>query len=335
MKYTNTTDIPLVLAVWLAANRGYDLEYQPDIISATTLFKPVRSIILSRRVAANQQSVDIESLVQAALGTAVHTAVEDAWIYGRDQAMSALNIPREIQERVVFNPDGDDGPFFLDDDYHIPVYMEQRTAKTLDVDGVSWTISGKFDAVVDGTVEDVKTTKTFNWIKGSNDDKYALQGSIYRWLNPEIITGDFINVLMIFTDWSEYKAKADPTYPQKRVIVRKLPLLSLEETESYIMERLRLLNRYLDKPEAELPACTPDELWMDPPKWAYYRDRTKLTRATKLFDTAAEANTRLAQDGNKGTIVKRDMEPKFCKYCPALPVCTQAEGYINQGILKI
>ncbi|MEE4244764.1 MAG: hypothetical protein V2I33_05105, partial [Kangiellaceae bacterium] len=87
MQYTNYTDIPLVLAVWLAANRGYDLEYKPDVISATTLFKPVRSIILSRRVAANQQSVDIESLVQSALGTAVHTAVEDAWIEGRTEGM--------------------------------------------------------------------------------------------------------------------------------------------------------------------------------------------------------------------------------------------------------
>lgn len=333
MKYTNTTDIPLVLAVWLAANRGYDLEYQPDVISATTLFKPVRSIILSRRVAANQQSVDIESMVQSALGTAVHTAVEDAWCADKFKAMEKLNIPESVREKICFNPDPKWG--WQDDPDKICIWMEQRTNKTLDVDGVQWTISGKFDAVVDGTVEDVKTTKTFNWIKGSNDDKYALQGSIYRWLNPEIITGDFINVLMIFTDWSEYKAKADPTYPQKRVIVRKLPLLSLEETESYVYERLRLLNRFLDKPEADLPACTPDELWMDPPKWAYYKDRTKLTRATKLFDTAAEANTRLAQDGNKGTIVKRDMEPKFCKYCPALPVCTQAEGYINQGILKI
>lgn len=333
MQYTNFTDIPLVLAVWLAANRGYDLEYHPDVISATTLFKPIRSIVLSRRVAAEQQSIDIESLVQAALGTAVHTAVEDAWIDDKLKAMERLGYPEAVREKICLNPDPKWG--WDKDDDKICIYMEQRTSKTLDVDGHQWTISGKFDAVVQGTVQDVKTTKTFNWIKGSNDEKYRLQGSIYRWLNPDIITGDFVEILMIFTDWSELKAKADPTYPQKRVIVRKLPLLSLEETESYIMERLRLLNRFMDKPEPELPQCTPDELWMDPPKWAYYKDRTKLTRATKLFDTAAEANTAMAKDGNTGTIVKRDMEPKFCKYCSALPVCTQAEGYIAQGILTL
>lgn len=333
MQYTNTTDIPLVLGVWLAANRGYDLKYQPDVISATTLFKPVRSIILSRRVAAEQQSVDIESLVQAALGTAVHTAVEDAWEADYKGAMAKLGIPDSVIKKIAMNPDPKWG--WQNEDDKICIWMEQRTTKPINVDGVNWYISGKFDAVVDGAVEDVKTTKTFNWIKGSNDEKYRLQGSIYRWLNPEIITKDHVNILMIFTDWSELKAKADSKYPQKRVIVRKLPLLSLEETESYIMERLRLLNRYMDKPEGELPQCTPDELWMDPPKWAYYKNRTKLTRATKLYDTSVEANAAMAKDGNTGKVVRRDMEPKFCRYCPALPVCTQAESFIQQGILKI
>jgi len=329
MQYTNFTDIPLVLAVWLAADAGYDLEYNPEVVSATTLFNPIRSIILNRRIKASLKSVDIADLVPAAVGSAVHQSVEDAWIYHRDTAFTRLGIPAEIRARILFNPESED----LKED-SIPIYMEQRTAKEMNVDGVKWTVSGKFDAVVQGTVEDVKTTKTFNWIKGSNDDKYGKQGSIYRWLNPDIITQDHVNILMIFTDWSELKAKADKTYPQKRVIVRKISLMSMEETESYVMERLRLLNRYLDKPEAELPQCTPDELWMDPPKWAYYKDRTKLGRATKLFDNAAEANLQLSKEGRTGTVVKRDMEPKFCRYCDARPICTQAEGYIAQGILQ-
>lgn len=328
MQYTNFTDIPLVLAVWLAADANYDLEYHPEVISATTLFNPIRSIILRRRIQSAQKSIDIADLVQAAVGSAVHTAVEEAWIYHRDVAFERLGIPPEVRERILFNPEPGD----LTDDC-IPIYMEQRNSKRVDVDGVGWTVSGKFDAVVEGTVEDVKTTKTFNWIKGGNDDKYAKQGSIYRWLNPDIIVGDHVNILMIFTDWSDLKAKADRNYPQKRVIVRKLPLMSMEETESYIMERLRLLNRFMDKPEGELPQCTPDELWMDPPKWAFYKDATKLTRATKLFDTAAEANLALSQNGG-GKVVRRDMEPKFCRYCDARPVCTQAEGYIAQGILQ-
>lgn len=327
MQYTNFTDIPFVLAVWLAADHGYDLEYDPNTISATTLMKPTRSIILTRRIMAEQQSIDIVDLVAAKLGSAVHTAVEEAWIYHRDEAMRRLGVPDNVIKRICLNPDPDQP---LPDDA-IPIYMEQRASKEID----GWKVSGKFDVVWQGTVEDTKTTKTFNYISGSNDEKYSLQGSIYRWLNQDIITSDHINVLMIFTDWSELKAKADKTYPQKRIIVRKLDLLSIEETESWVRNRLAELTRYLDKKQEELPLCTPDELWMDPPQWAYYKDKTKLARATKLFDTAAEAQTRLVQDGNTGVVVKRDMEPKFCRYCPASPVCTQAEGYIAQGILKL
>ena len=331
MQYTNTTNIPLILAVWLAADNGYDLVPHPDTVSATGLMKPVRSIVLSRRVATNLVSTDIADMVPAKLGTAVHTAVEEAWLYHRDQALHNLGVPPQIAAKIVLNPDP--GQVLPDD--AIVIHMEQRTAKMITVDDKDWTVSGKFDAVVEQTVEDVKTTKTYNWIKGSNDVKYGLQGSIYRWLNPEIIIEDHINILMIFTDWSPLKAKADPTYPQKRVIVKKVPLMSLEETESWIRAQLTNLHRYLDKSQEELPQCTPEELWMDPPKWAYYKDKTKLVRATKLFDNAPEANLKLAQDGNKGLIVKRDMEPRFCRYCPAVSVCTQAEGYIAQGILQL
>lgn len=327
MQYTNHTDIPFVLAVWLAADGGYDLVPDPTTISATSLLKPTRSVILGKRIQAEQQSIDIVDLVQAKLGTAVHTAVEEAWLYHRDKAFKRLGIPDHVAKRIVLNPDPNED---LPDDA-LPIYMEQRSSRELE----GWTVSGKFDVVWQGAVEDVKTTKTFNFIKGSNDEKYSLQGSVYRWLNQDIIKEDYVNILMIFTDWSELKAKGDKTYPQKRVLVRKLPILSVEETESWVRTRLMELNRYKDAPQADLPACTPEELWMDPPKWAYYKDKSKMARATKLFNTAAEAQTRLMQDGNKGIVVKRDMEPKFCRWCPASPVCTQAEGYIAQGILKV
>jgi hypothetical protein len=325
--YTNYSDIPLPLAVWLASDRGYDLKPNANTVSATTLMQPTRSVILTQRVMQEQQSIDVADLVQAKVGTAVHEAVEDAWLYGREKAMRLLNIPNEVISKIALNPERKwDG-----DDDIICIYMEQRTNKEID----GWVVSGKFDIVWENRVCDIKTTKTYNWIKGSNDEKYALQGSIYRWLNPEIIKDDFIDIYMIFTDWSPLKAQADKTYPPKRVIVRRLPLLSIEETESWIRGRLAELTRYKDADQADLPACTPEELWMDPPKWAYYKDKTKTTRATKLFDTAAEAHARLQQDGAKGLVTKREMEPTFCRYCSARPVCTQAEQYIAQGLLKI
>jgi hypothetical protein len=331
MKYTNYTGIPLAVAVWLAADDGYDFVAEPNTISATSLMKPIRSIVLSQRTSL-RQSVDIADLLPAKLGSSVHTAIEEAWQADRPSALDRLGVPKTTQQKICLNPDPKWG--WDEDPDKICIYMEQRNTKELEINGVTWTVSGKFDVVIEGALQDVKTTKTFNWIKGSNDEKYRLQGSIYRWLNPDIITEDYIDILMIFTDWSDLKAKTDSRYPQKNILTRRLDLLSMEETESYIRSRLHEINRYVNSEQNDLPMCTPEELWMDPPKWAYYKNPKSLSRATKLFDSAAEAHLRCAQDGNTGIVIKRDQEPKYCRYCNARPVCTQAEDYINQGILK-
>lgn len=333
MHYTNYSDIPLPLAVWLAADTGYDLKYDPEVISATTLMKPIRSVILSRRLLEEQEqgTIDVNDLVQANLGTAVHTAVEDTWLYHREAGLKNLGVSKAIVDDIRLNPDSPaDAP-----DPDLILYMERRSFREIQGQKQMWRVSGKFDIVWQGRVADIKTTKTYNYIAGTNDDKYALQGSIYRWLNPDIIEDDYIDVYMLFTDWSELKAKADPKYPQNRIITRTLPLLSMEETESYVRSRITEMEMHMDKPNDDLPLCTPEELWMDPPKWAFYRDKTKTARATKLYDNAAEAHLANSKTNGKGLVTKRDSEPKFCRYCPARPVCTQAEQYIANGQLKI
>ena len=336
MQYTNYGDVPLPLAVWLAADRGYDLKYDPYTISATTLQKPVRSVVLSRRIQEKQAhgTIDVSDIVQAKLGTAVHTAIEDAWIYARDLGLQRLGTPQHIIDRIRVNPEVEE----LSEDI-LPLFMEVRsTREILGADiGLdrNWKISGKFDMVWLGRVRDTKTTKVYNWIAGSNDENYVLQGSIYRWLNPEIITDDFIDVDMLFTDWSPLKAQVDKSYPPKRIMTKTLPLLSIEETDAYVRSRLLEIARYVDVPEEQLPQCTPQELWMDPPKWAFYKDKTKLARATKLFDNSAEAHAANAAVGGTGLVTKREMEPKFCNYCPGRQACSQAAGYIEAGILKL
>jgi len=325
MQYTNYGNIGLVLAVWLASD-SYDLAYDPRVISATSLMKPTRSLILSRRVAENEKagSVDIADVIQSRLGTAVHDAVEQAWLYRRDQGMMNLNIPGHIIEKIKLNPEEPS------EDPEFDVYVEIRTEKQFG----DWWISGKFDMVSNGRVIDVKTTSTYNWIKGSNDTNYMLQGSIYRWLNPEIITDDHMDVAMLFTDWSVMKAKADKKYPQKRCMTRTVKLLSIQETENWIQTQLNRITSNLDAPQSKLPRCTPEELWMDPTVWAYYKDKTKLTRSSKNCSTAGEAYAMLSKNP-AGTVVERVSEPKFCRYCAARPICLQAEEYVNAGILKL
>lgn len=327
--YSNYGDIALPLAVWLAADDGYDLKYDPNTYSATTLMAPPRSVILSRRLEAQMKAgnQDLADLVAMRVGTAVHTAAENSWKHSRARAFKNLNIPFTVYSRVKINPTPEEAKI----PGAIPVYLENRVER--EIDGV--TISGKYDFVYEGRVRDIKTTKVYNWILGGNDKKYALQGSIYRWLNPDIITDDFCAIEFLFTDWTPLKASIDKTYPPKRVMTRVLPLLTLDETEAYIRKQVAILVKHKESKQANLPKCTPDELWMKPTKYAYYKNASNTTRATRLFDNIHEANLRCSQDGGKGRIVPRIAEPTFCKFCDARPICMQAAQFIEDGILLL
>lgn len=325
--YTNYSNFSLPLAVWLAANDGYDLQPGKNVVSATSLLKPIKSLVLGQKLLEDnsQGLVDIADLVPSRLGTAVHTAVEVAWIQHYKIAMKNMGMADRAIDMVRINPE----PPYEEGAYN--VFLEQRSSKEV----LGFTISGKFDIVEDGRVKDVKTTGTYNWIHGGNDEKYAWQGSIYRWLNQDIITDDYIDVEMVLTDWSALKAQVDKKYPPKRIMTRTLPLKSLAETEEFITDQVKKIAFYMDKDEKDIPACTPEELWQRPTKFAYYKDATKLTRATRVFDEEFEAQALLQKNGGKGTIIRRVGEVKFCRYCPARPICHQAETYQNQGLLEI
>lgn len=321
--YTNNKDISLPIAVWLAAADGYDLEPAPNKLSATSLLGPIKALILQKRILQEDIKIDISHLLAPRLGTAVHTAIEEAWIKQHRQALTDLGYPPDVVARTVVNPtEVKEGM--------IPVYLEKRTEREID----GYIISGKFDLVVDGALHDVKTTKTYSYIKGSNDKDYTIQGSIYRWLNQDIITEDYLTIEYIFTDWTPFKAQSDPSYPPFQVTPKRFSLLSLQETEDYIKQRIALYKENVDKNQEDMPQCSPLELWQEPTVWAYYKDPNKTSRSTKNFDRKDDAYRRYADDGSTGLVVERPGKVKRCYYCSARPICLQAEELENQGLLE-
>jgi len=325
--YTNKTNIDLPLAVWLASPGGYDLTYDPNVISATTLLNPIKSLVLTQRMYAKDvkgSQVDLDDVVASRLGTAVHEAAERAWDDPElfRASMEALGHSDKTIDRFKVNPtelkDGD-----------IPIYIEQRRSK--EVSGMI--ISGKFDFVVDGTLVDIKTTKTYSWVKGTNNEKYQMQGSLYRWLNPDIVTAPVMVIQYAFTDWlPHYTPK--PEYPDHRVMSKKFPLLPLNYVQGYVEAKLQQYRELLDEDQDAMPRCTKKELWQDDSEWAYHKTPGS-SRATRLYKTQADALTHLQKDGGFGAIVERKAPVKFCKYCKARPICLQAEGYINEGLLDV
>lgn len=321
MTFTNNHGIALPIAVWLAHDE-YDHVDEENYISATRLMKPLRHIVLPPRMApADRENPDISERIATAFGHSLHDSIEKAWTKGYAENLAKLGYPPAIIDRVRINPKPD--TLRADD---IPVYMEQREIKSF----MGYRIGGKYDLVAEGQVQDYKSTSAFVWLMGSRDDEHILQGSLYRWLNPKIITQDTMIINYIFTDWSRAQAKQNPKYPQLRVMSKELTLMSIEETERWVKNKLEAIKQHWNTPEPQVPECTDDELWRSDPKYKYYADPTKTTRSTKNFDDAASAKQYMNVDkGGKGIIKIVPGEVKRCDYCDSFNLCTQKDKYFN------
>jgi len=323
-KYTNKDNVSLPLAVWLMHD-DYDYDSRSNVISATSLLKPTRALVLINEYKGLDKTVDIMSLVSARMGSAIHAVAEQAWTNRANitKALQALQVSN-LDEKLVINPEtvkeGD-----------IPIYVEQRHEKEVG----DYIISGKYDLVVDGTVSDYKSTSVWSYIFDSNALKYTQQASIYKWLAPNRITDNAVHIQYIFTDWSAAQAMRDPSYPQTRVLTKEYPIWSVEQTDHFIKEKLERLEQFKGRPQEELPECTKEELWESETKYKYYKNPTKMARATKNYDSLDEANIRLASDGGVGTVVTVPGEVKACRYCEVSDICKQAQNLIQQGRLVL
>lgn len=326
MPYSNVGEVPLALGVFLASD-DYDYNSDPNTISATTLLKPLRQIILASRVPASQGFVPLADMMSNRIGAAVHTAIEEAWTNNRDVALKAMGLPDRIISRFRVNPTDQE---LAADSEIIPVYMEQRASRKCG----RWTVTGKYDFIGEGIVQDFKTTSVFTYVNQVNNTKYVLQGSIYRWLDPNKITEDVLKIHYIFKDWSAGKAKADPLkYPPKNFHTQTYNLMSMNEIDSFIRKKLALIDKHWNDAEEDIPECDDEDLWRSEPSWKYYKNPAKTSRSTKNFDTAAEAYQRQADDGNVGLVVEVKGSVMACRYCPAFDLCSQKDQLIREGKL--
>lgn len=298
---SNRNNVPLPLAVMLATD-NYAHSSDPKLISATGLLRSVRSIILSKKV--SDRKNDVSDFIPSAMGTALHENMEAAW-KNPDEALRKLSYSEMAIKRIKEN-----------------ISFEVRTNKEIS----GYKISGQYDCVLDGVVHDLKSCSSWKWVFGDTED-FVKQLSIYKWLNPKIITEDIGKIMYWFTDWSAAQTR-NPDYPQLRIQEKNVQLdLNIE---SFIVHKLDAI----DSAESTniLPECNSKELWRKPDKWAYYAKTTNKS-ATKVFDNSSDAYHWLDVKG-KGSITHRPGEIKACNYCPAIGICSQAEMLIESGELK-
>ena len=333
MPITNVNGVSLTLAVW-AVDDHYDYEaakqFDKPYISVTTLMKPLKQLVMSMRVPVEARTEDVEDYVARALGHTIHDGIERSWKnYATN--LRKLGYPKSVIDHIHINPTDEERK--ADPDM-IPVFLEQRAYRELD----GFVIGGKFDNVMEGHVEDTKSTTVWAWVFGTRDEEYILQGGFYRWIDaaqpmPKI-TEDWMRVNFVFTDWQKSQARIKADYPQRRTCHKDLKLLTEEEVEAFAREKLAALKAHISTPESKLPRCTDEELWRSEPSYRYYADPTKAkdpnARSSKNFDNLAEANSHLASKG-VGVIVTKPGEVKRCPYCAAFDICKQRREYFSDA----
>lgn len=324
MKLTNLHGISLPLAVWLLSD-DYDYINDPKYISATSLLKSTRQLVLSRRVIQEDREVDVSDFLASRMGSAIHDSQEKAWRTSGSSAMKKLGYPEAVYSNIAINPTPEE---IAANPAIIPIWIEKRSFREI----AGYRIGGKFDQVIDGRLFDTKTTSVYAYLLGRKDNDFAYQGGIYRWLNEDLITDEHIYIQFVFTDWQKARARGDADYPQVKALEYPVEMPSIAETEAFIVNKISQLEKFWDAPDEQIPHCTDKELWRGETVYKYFSDPVKATmpgsRATRNFDgDKAAAYAFMAEKGGKGVVKQIAGDVKACSYCPAFNVCKQKDLY--------
>jgi hypothetical protein len=323
--YKPNPEIPLSILPFLVDD-NYGVDEDMGDISVTSLMKSTRQIVLGYRVPIVETAIDPGTLVASRRGTAVHDAIEKSWlkVHKLKDKLVQCGISKRVIDAIIINPEPTED---LTD--KIPVYVEQRVIK--EINGIK--VSGKYDLVIDGYMTDIKNTTVWTYMTGRKDDDYKIQGSLYRWLNPEKVTEEQVKITLLFTDWSAKESKFTEGYPKYSVKEVLYDLMSYQETENYVNDKLNAIRLNYELPDDQIPLCTDKELWRTEPSWKFYGKADAL-RATKVFDDEASARRHQAE---KGTGIVKEFKGKVraCNYCKAAPICMQRVSLIQDGSLEV
>ena len=205
------------------------------------------------------------------------------------------------------------------------------TERRLFIQRHGWTLSGMFDRLVLAggggitTLQDYKFTSVY--AAKEVKPEHIAQGNLYRlmlWEHGYQV--DAVQVVCVLRDWSKIQARLrGGDYPQAPVVILDVPIWPREQTEAFIVERLKAHG----EAQTVLPECTPDEMWQSTSVWKVKKDGNKTASKghanheteTAALDGAAELT---ASTGKKHSVEYHPGEARRCTdYCEAAPFCQQ------------
>jgi len=291
--FTNNSNVPRELSLMFAwASTQYDGKPTTATnISVSDIIGPMRKLLYKITHPVTTDSMDIMSISKSAIGTILHTGMEEA-----------LN--------------------------SVGGYTQEVRSETT-ILGV--TVSGKFDIVTpDGEIKDLKNISSFAYKLLMQDKdavqpglsiqemyeqfpnyaKYTMQMSMYRYLNQELVTKPYGSILFNLTS-SSFQDDF-PTYSEM-----KFPLFPVEEIHQYLIERIKLMQQHLAA--GTYPDCTPNERGTRPPSYKLQRmgktGKLATVRGSK-FDNGAEFRQFVMTKGKPGDVENiEESRHILCEYC--------------------
>ena len=342
----------LSVAVMLAVD-NYKYNPDPKAISATTLLQPLRMLILRALKGNDKVDIEIGNIVASRTGTAVHTMLEESWLNPSTLKKVLARLDCADLKVKVNPPDNPAALKKLRAEGVTVVWVEQYAERAVS----NRIVTGTFDFCGGGILEDLKNTGAFKVkeamaeIFNFNDELNALpvtkldvedyytkleainaicptvfnlsmQGSIYKFLNPDKIKDDVMLVQFIIKDYKKGEALKDITYPQTNPYQLSLPLFTHAEVEGWIYYKLKLLE---EGDLLNLPLCTTKELWMSDETWKVYAKADSKRCVNGGTFTSLQAANHFLSQRKSGVVKKIANPPRRCGYCSVRNNCSQAD----------
>jgi hypothetical protein len=258
-----------------------------DCVSATTLIQGVKQIILTDRHW-DELEDDVSDRIWAIWGTAVHSLLQQEGKH--DFAEQEMSYP---------------------------------------VGGLR--ITGRIDNydMKDGVVCDYKTASVWKVRLRDFGDWYQ-QGMVYAWLlTKNGFPVEKCRFIALLKDHSKTEASRDSQYPDAPVYVYEFPVtfLNLIKIDACVRGKVKEIIRCRNLRDDEVPACSPEERWDKPSKYAVMKSGRK--NAVRLLDEYKAAEKMAAELGSPHYVEHRPGESTKCQsFC----LCRKFCGYYHTNV---
>jgi hypothetical protein len=290
----------------------------------------------------NDYEEDISDLLDALMGTSLHSVLERATIDNVRKSAFQLTMETLMDKyKTVQDEQKKAGMLKVIEylkkysDAVIKIDERYETEKTLacEIDGI--TIYGTRDLydTLTNTIEDYKSCKVYAWLYEEARIKWMQQLNVYAYLS--IVNGYDVKGLVInafFKDWNSGGLQRNQKdYPPHRIMRIPVKLYDMESLTKFVHHRVKLHKQAL---EGNVPLCSGKERWSVSDTYAVKHAGTK--RALKVFDEKNLAQTWFDENKQRYKnpfIEVRPGDSRRCKdFCVVAPFCNQRKEELKKQL---